>query len=340
MVLFSIYVLAGAAIFQAIERQEQIKEIERIQHTRMEILRKYNITQIDAERWSKTFLSTALGNEDFLEWNFGNSFLFAMVVVTTIGYGNIVPKTVQGRLFCVLYALLGIPGTCLTLKAVGDKITELFTRLITTFEKGLLKRPHPQKVELKVAVTTIILTVFFLLPLMSLIVKVRHGEWSYIESFYFTFITLSTIGFGDYLPHFEKDADYVLVLLAFVGLAFVSSIFCSINTVLEQYGVSVRVLRSLREKNASKSINGKTTADDSELLENKNKSTCDANGVQDATFSNKNTEDLQNNLKAIGEEAELAVVPLSNRNSLVAEEEVKMEYRKRGSSISLGMFRC
>ena len=26
-----------------------------------------------------------MGNEDFLHWNYGNSFLFAMVVVTTIG---------------------------------------------------------------------------------------------------------------------------------------------------------------------------------------------------------------------------------------------------------------
>ena len=85
MVLFSIYVLAGAAIFQAIERKEQLKEIEKIRATRMEILRKYNITENDAARWSKTFLSTSLGNEDFLEWNFGNSFLFAMVVITTIG---------------------------------------------------------------------------------------------------------------------------------------------------------------------------------------------------------------------------------------------------------------
>lgn len=85
ILLFSIYVLAGAAIFQAIERQEQIKEIEKIQNTRMEILRKYNISENDAARWSKTFLSTSPGNEDFLEWNFGNSFLFAMVVLTTIG---------------------------------------------------------------------------------------------------------------------------------------------------------------------------------------------------------------------------------------------------------------
>ena len=135
------------------------------------------------------------------------------------------PKTVLGRLFCVVYALIGIPGTCLTLKSIEDKITDLFTELITIFEKRLLKRPRPQNVELKVALTTIFLTVIFLLPLMALVVKVRHGEWSYIECFYFTFTTLSTIGFGDYLPQFKKDADYILVVLAFVGLAFVSSIF-------------------------------------------------------------------------------------------------------------------
>ena len=53
-----------------------------------------------------------------------NNFLFA-------GYGNIVPITVQARLFGVLYALIGISGTGLTRKSIGDKITELFPKLIT-----------------------------------------------------------------------------------------------------------------------------------------------------------------------------------------------------------------
>lgn len=257
------------------------------------------------------------------------------------GYGNIVPKTSLGRMFCVVYALFGIPGTCLTLKAVGDKIAELFTRIIINFEKRILKRPHPQKVETKVAITTVVITVLLLLPLMSLIVKVRHDQWSYIECFYLTFITLSTIGFGDYLPHFEKDFDYILVVVAFVGLAFVSSIFCAMNTVLEQYGVSVRVLRSLREKNADKSTDRKAVADeDEDVLESQNNLTCGTNGLQDATSSTKKTEDLQNNLKVIGENHALDMAQLSNRNSLITEEDVKVEYRKRGSSISLGIFRC
>ena len=70
---------------------------------------------------------------------------------------------------------------------------------------------------------------------------------------------MSTIGFGDYLPQFKYSADYSFVLLAFVGLAFVTSIFCSINSVLaEQFRVSGCVVRSLREKNAKKSSEEKT----------------------------------------------------------------------------------
>ena len=106
--------------------------------------------------------------------------------------------------------------------------------------------------------TTILVTVVCLLTINGSLGS-RETQGSYIECLYFTFTTLSTTGFGDYLPQFKNNADYSLVLLAFVGLAFVSSIFCSMNNVLaEQYGVSGRVVRSLREKNAKKSSEEKT----------------------------------------------------------------------------------
>lgn len=244
----------------------------------------------------------------------------------------------QGRLFCVVYALFGIPGTCLTLKAVGDKIAEIFTRLVTTFEQRLLKRPHPHHVELKVASMTIFLTVILLLPLMSLIVKVRHQEWTFIDSFYFTFITLSTIGFGDLLPQFNKDADYILVLLAFVGLAFVSSIFCSMNTVLEQYGVSARVVQSLREKRRDEEM---STVDEGADLDKKDKSLCDSNGFKGGAVMGNDKHVLQNDNTENEENGDLELKPLSNRNSLIIDEEGKMaNRRKRGSTVSLGIFQC
>ena len=264
---------------------------------------------------------------------------FSLALLVFQGYGNIVPKTVLGRLFCVVYALIGIPGTCLTLKAIGDKITELFTKLITLFEKRILKRPRSQNVELKVALTTIFLTVIFLLPLMALVVKVRHDEWSYIECFYFTFTTLSTIGFGDYLPQFKEDADYILVVLAFVGLAFVSSIFCSMNIVMEQYGVSARVVRSLREKNTDKSTDEKSPGDDNALLETKENLARNSNNLMDATSATGNAKDSRKSLQVIEENSQVDF-PLtsSGRNSFA--EGGKGENRKRESSISLGIFTC
>ena len=232
----------------------------------------------------------------------------------------------------MLYALIGIPGTCLTLKSIGDKITELFTKLITNFEKRVLKRSHlPQKVELKVAMTTIVVTVLCLLPLMALLVHVRHKEWSYIECFYFTFTTLSTIGFGDYLPQFKNNADYSLVLLAFVGLAFVSSIFCSMNNVLEQYGVSARVVRSLREKKKSSA----------EKSSNNNKQLpCNGNEIMAEACSDGKKGDLNNSLLKTGDSTKKDDVPISGseRNSFA--EEKTMRSKKRESSISLGIFTC
>lgn len=32
-------------------------------------------------------------------------------MITTVGYGHLVPRTIVGRLFCIIYALLGMPTT-------------------------------------------------------------------------------------------------------------------------------------------------------------------------------------------------------------------------------------
>ncbi|EDO37267.1 predicted protein, partial [Nematostella vectensis] len=193
------YLLIGAFIFQLLERKNFATELRETVEIRRNILAKYNISRHDASRWARTFLSNPLMENISLEWNFGNSFVFAMVTVTTIGYGNIVPKTFGGRLFCIFYALLGIPGTCLTLKAIGDKISEKLCALIKFLEMRVLKRPRPQHLELKTAVTSIVMAVCVVLPLLASVVYYRKSEWTYFNCLYFTFITLSTIGYGDFL---------------------------------------------------------------------------------------------------------------------------------------------
>ncbi|KAI3415866.1 hypothetical protein GPALN_005436 [Globodera pallida] len=53
------------------------------------------------------------------KWSFGASVFFSWTAITTIGYGHIVPLTIQGRISCLLYALFGIPLILVTIADMG-----------------------------------------------------------------------------------------------------------------------------------------------------------------------------------------------------------------------------
>ena len=109
----------------------------------------------------------------------------------------------------MLYALIGIPGTCLNRKSIGHKITELFTKLITNrllSEKRFEKITSDSKSGAKSCVDN---------DCGNCGLSITIKKWSYIKCFQFTFTALRTIGFGDYLPQFKNNADYSFVLLAF-----------------------------------------------------------------------------------------------------------------------------
>ncbi|EEB14469.1 conserved hypothetical protein [Pediculus humanus corporis] len=66
-------------------------------------------------------------------WSFTESAFFASTILTTIGYGNTVPNTFWGRLFCILFALIGIP---LTLSVIADMGVLMATALSTLHKKA------------------------------------------------------------------------------------------------------------------------------------------------------------------------------------------------------------
>lgn len=54
------------------------------------------------------------------KWTIPQAIFFASTVCTTIGYGNIVPNTFEGRLFCIFFALIGIPFTLTVIADYGN----------------------------------------------------------------------------------------------------------------------------------------------------------------------------------------------------------------------------
>ena len=83
LILFILYLALGAAVFQALEKETQEYDLENLRTLRQQILSKYNISKEDAnilvDPYEEIFV------EKFGMWTYGNSFTFAVTVVTTVG---------------------------------------------------------------------------------------------------------------------------------------------------------------------------------------------------------------------------------------------------------------
>ncbi|XP_067841267.1 potassium channel subfamily K member 5a isoform X2 [Heptranchias perlo] len=170
---------------------------------------------------------TITGNRTFNNWNWPNAVIFAATVITTIGYGNIAPKTSSGRLFCIFYGLFGAPLCLSWISALGKffggrakKLGEALTR------KGM----SPRTAQITCTAIFIFWGVLVHLVVPPFVFRVTEG-WSYIEGLYYSFITISTIGFGDFVAGVDPNADYHILYRYFVelwiylGLAWLSLFF-------------------------------------------------------------------------------------------------------------------
>ncbi|PIO63613.1 Ion channel, partial [Teladorsagia circumcincta] len=69
-------------------------------------------------------------------WTFITALFFTATLLTTIGYGNLVPVTWHGRMFCIAYALLGVPLILITVADIGKFLSENIIWLYSRYSKA------------------------------------------------------------------------------------------------------------------------------------------------------------------------------------------------------------
>ena len=153
------------------------------------------------------------------------------------GYGHLAPKTQAGRLFLIFFAIFGIPLNLLTLQSVGEHINIVVYLMIRYFEKAFLKREVPSNEHVKCFAISASLMIL-MLPLGGVMYyySERENGWTFLDSVYYCFTALSTIGFGDLVPNegkapnqpYEKAIWFFRLLYLGLGLSLVSSVFTSI----------------------------------------------------------------------------------------------------------------
>ncbi|XP_018649230.1 twik family of potassium channels-related [Schistosoma mansoni] len=268
--------------------------------------------RIQANNYSNRLSSSGVIEEYRDPWTLTGALLYAVTVITTIGYGHIVPKTDLGRAITVIYALFGIPLVLLCLTNLGGflantvriiysnscfkyhehrvkkKLSKQHIQSIlpvirdekilpNSSKRKLLpnRKTKPSKLHNTIQETTetsivnnyndsnkytskesinqlhmndyhtarfekraqsilhtltssqsiissgiqkekrknkgvhvpiwLTLLVFFIYMIVGAIIFAKWENWNLLQSGYFVFITLSTIGFGDFVPGIQTD---------------------------------------------------------------------------------------------------------------------------------------
>lgn len=199
-------------------------------------------------------------------WSFGQSLLFTVTVVTTIGYGHINPVTPDGKLACIAYAVIGIPFTLIFLSALVQRLLAPTFKLLSSFLKLLPKMDNFQVRLMHLAtMSSLFLLLIMLLP--SIIFYLLEPGWTLLDTFYFVFISLTTIGLGDYIPGDNemhepyRDAYKSCVgLFLLMGLVFMS-LTLTVFYDIPQLNLGLHLLRhrDISDKDSTTTIKRKHT---------------------------------------------------------------------------------
>ncbi|XP_068614456.1 uncharacterized protein [Brachionichthys hirsutus] len=236
-----LYLVMGALVFRTLEVPNENLAYDDLLTTKQSFLQnKSCITEVDFNELLKGVVSAVEAGLDVVNppanitsrWTLASAFFFCGTIITTIGFGNLSPQTLYGQLFCVCYALVGIPMFGILLAGVGDHMATVLRRVVGKIETLFLKRKvRPTTVRVISAVLSILIGCLIFLAVPTVVFE-RAEHWSLLESFYFVVITLTTLGFGDYVAGGGPDGlVYKLLVLLWIvfGLAYFASILTMIG---------------------------------------------------------------------------------------------------------------
>lgn len=190
----------GAAIFCEIEREQEKEHSRRMKEIWKEFQEENKIPEDQMGRFlMKHYEMCEMGDHNHeannVQWDYISSLFFTGTILTTIGYGHSSPSTLGGRIFTIFYASAGIPFMLGLLNVVA----EILLTTLKIMKSKIKKKPYPDVFHWEVFASALFCVVV-LLVFMTFIFKMQESSWTYEQSIYFSFITMTTIGFGDFVP--------------------------------------------------------------------------------------------------------------------------------------------
>ncbi|KAJ1369566.1 hypothetical protein KIN20_031052 [Parelaphostrongylus tenuis] len=210
-------------IEQLAEYLSSVADNKTIEEMAMDVRDAY-VKMLDIEgtyRWSTFYRSKDPQNN--YKWTFGSSLFFAMNVYTTTGYGSISPETDAGKWFVIVYGFIFVPITLVVIRDLGQwlllAITRVYARILLKYRRCCGKKCEKSNevIHLPIAISVLIMieppvcseyaflgfigfTTMFVYYYDAISGPPGSGlDW--FHSFYFSFMSFTTIGLGDVMPN-------------------------------------------------------------------------------------------------------------------------------------------
>lgn len=181
-------------------------------------------------------------------WSFMKCLYLTFTIVTTIGYGDVTPRTATGMWLTIVAGFMGIPIMVVTLKTQGELINCFIHFVIKFVERKIMKRSSVKHLEGKTLIITFVMVWSLLLSCAAM--EKKYHNWTLLEGIYAWFISISTIGFGDYVVRLHtrnqnNEDSLVSLVITFLLISFGLGIISGVINAFGDFLVRNRQVRNI-----------------------------------------------------------------------------------------------